>query len=82
MMKLTRVHLLRITMGLGLLLVAYSLVRHFTGIALDEGLERFVIDGVIMVALVLFIYNRKLAGDEKKERERGEDGSAGDKGKE
>jgi hypothetical protein len=73
-MKLTRAHLLRIALGLGIALVAYSLLRHFTGIELDEKLERIMIDGVIIAALGLYVYNRKLVADEKKERERRERG--------
>jgi hypothetical protein len=82
-MKPTRTHLLRIALGLGVFLIAYGLFRQFSGIELDEGLERIMIDAVIVVALGLFAYNRKLAGDEKKERERREDGAgaAADEGK-
>lgn len=78
---MTRTHLLWIAIGLGSFLAAYSLFRHFTGIKVDPGFEKMMIDGVIFAALGLFIYNRKLAGDEKKERERQEGGAAEDKGK-
>jgi hypothetical protein len=80
-MKLTRTHLMRIALGLGVLLIAYGLFRHFTGIELDEGLERIMIDGVILAALGLFVYNRKLVADEKKERARREGGAGADEGK-
>jgi hypothetical protein len=80
-MKLTRTHLLRIALGLAFFLVAYSLFRHFSGIKLDEGFERIMIDGVIFASLGLFLYNRKLAADEKKERERREDTAAADENK-
>jgi hypothetical protein len=72
---------MRIAIGLGSLLIAYGLFRHFTGIAVDERLEKIMIDGVIFASLGLFVYNRKLAADEKKERERGEAGDAADEGK-
>jgi hypothetical protein len=80
-MKLTRIHLMRIALGLGTFLVAYSLFRHFSGFKLDEGLEKIMIDGVIFAALGLFVYNRKLAADEKKERERRENVVTADKDK-
>jgi hypothetical protein len=72
---------MRIALGLGFLLIAYGLFRHFSGVKVDEGLEKIMIDGVIFASLGLFIYNRKLAADEKKERERGEDGDRADEGK-
>jgi hypothetical protein len=65
---------MRIAIGLGSLLIAYGLFRHFSGVKVDEGLEKIMIDGVIFAALGLFLYNRKLAADEKKERERGDEG--------
>jgi hypothetical protein len=71
-MKLSRKTLLLITAGLGVLLVAYSLVRHFAGLKVDEKLERYFMDGVIFAALALFLYNRKLASDERKAREAAE----------
>jgi hypothetical protein len=69
---------MRIALGLGALLVAWGLFRHFTGVKVDEALERIMIDGVILAALGLFVYNRKLAADEKKERERREIGAGQD----
>ena len=80
-MKLTRTHLMRIALGLGFFLIAYGLFRHFTGIQVDEGLEKIMIDGIIFASLGLFVYNRKLAADEKKERERTEKGAPADEGK-
>ncbi|MDR0377549.1 MAG: hypothetical protein LBH70_07125 [Spirochaetaceae bacterium] len=75
-MKLTRIHLLRIAAGLGIFLIVYGFFRHFSGIEVDEGLEKMMIDGVVLASLGLFVYSRKLAADEKKERERGENASA------
>jgi hypothetical protein len=72
---------MRITLGLGIFLIAYSLFRHFAGLKVDEALEKIIIDGVIFAALGLFFYNRKLAADEKKERERGESALTEDKEK-
>ncbi|MDR2211356.1 MAG: hypothetical protein LBO65_07855 [Spirochaetaceae bacterium] len=68
-MKITRKHLLIITASLGALLIVYSLVRHFTGLGLDPKLERYFLDGIVIVALGLFMYNRKLARDEKQARD-------------
>jgi len=68
-MKVTRKLLLRVVAGLGIFIIAYSLFRHFTGIGLDEKIEKNMIDFIVFAALGIFVYNRKLAGDEKKERE-------------
>jgi hypothetical protein len=72
---------MRIALGLGFFLILYGLFRHFSGIQVDEGFEKIMIDGVIVASLGLFIYNRKLAADEKKERERKEGGAPADQGK-
>jgi hypothetical protein len=68
-MKITRVWLLRITGAIGVFIIVYSLIRHFTGFQFDEAIEKRMFDIIVFAALGLFIYNRKLAGDEKKERE-------------
>jgi hypothetical protein len=68
-MKITRTWLLRITAGLGIFLILYSVVRYFVGFHIDEQVEKMVMDGVVFAALGLFVYNRKLASDEKKARE-------------
>lgn len=68
-MKLSRKTLLWITAGLGVLLIGYSLVRHFAGLEVDEKIERYIMDGIIFAALALFLYNRKLATEERKARE-------------
>jgi hypothetical protein len=67
-MKISRVWLLRILMVLGIILIAYSMTRHFTGFTIGEENERFLINGIVFTALGVFIYNRKLMADEKKER--------------
>jgi uncharacterized membrane protein len=58
-----------ITAGIGGFLIVYSLIRHFTGLHFSESFEKFFFDSIVFVALGLFLYNRKLASDEKKERE-------------
>ena len=68
-MKVTRKMLLTITAGLGVLIIVYSLVRHFTGFGLSEAGEKYLMDVVIICALGLFMYNRKMARDEKRARE-------------
>jgi hypothetical protein len=63
--KLNRKWLLIITAGLGVLLIVYSLIRHFFGIGLSDRVEKYMIDGIVFAALALFMYNRKLAKDER-----------------
>jgi hypothetical protein len=73
-MKVTRTWLLRITAGLGIFLIAYTLFRHFSGIRFNEQFEKYLLDGIVFAALGIFVYNRKLAADEKKAREAKEPG--------
>ena len=61
--------LLIITAALGGILIVYSLFRYLTGIGLNEALEKQFMDIIFFSALVIFIYNRKLARDEKKAKE-------------
>jgi hypothetical protein len=70
--KINRKWLLAMTAGLGILLIVYSLVRHFFGIGLSDGAEKYMMDGIIIAALGLFMYNRKLARDEKRAKEAAE----------
>jgi hypothetical protein len=79
-MKITRVWLLRITAGIGGFIIVYSLIRHFTGFSINnyfgESAEKTMFDTIIFVALGLFLYNRKMAADERKEREAAEKAKA------
>ena len=68
-MKITRKTLLIIIAVLGIFLIAYSLIRQFTGIGFGEKGEKYMMDVIIFGSLGLFMYNRKLASDEKKARE-------------
>jgi hypothetical protein len=68
-MKVSRIWLLRITGGIGVFIIVYSLIRHFTGFSIGENAEKYMFDTIVFLALGLFMYNRKLAADEKKERE-------------
>jgi hypothetical protein len=71
-MKITRRLLLGVLAALGVLIIAYSLFRQFTGIGFDEQFEKRMFDIVMFAALGIFMYNRKLAADEKKERDAAE----------
>jgi hypothetical protein len=71
-MKINRKMLLGITAGLGVLIILYSLVRHFTPFGLSDKLEKYFMDGIVFAALALFLYNRKLASDERKAKEAAE----------
>ena len=71
-MKITRKTLLIIIAALGVLLIAYGVIRHFTGFGEGEEWDRYVTDIIIFIALGLFVYNRKLARDEKQAKEAAE----------
>ena len=68
-MKVTRKTLLIIIAILGALLIAYGVIRQFTDLGEGEDWDRYVTDIIVIIALGLFIYNRKLAKDEKQEKE-------------
>ena len=65
MKKLSRKALLTIVASMGIFMIAYSIFRHFTGIGLPEGIEKYMFDIIIFGALGLFLYNRKMIKDEK-----------------
>ena len=68
-MKLSRNTLLIIIACMGIFLIGYGVLRHFTGIGFSEGIEKYLFDIIIFGALGLFMYNRKLVKDEKVARE-------------
>jgi hypothetical protein len=68
-MKVTRKTLLIVTAVLGGFLIVYSAFRMITKIGLPEKYEKWLVDGIIFGALAIFMYNRKLARDEKRARE-------------
>jgi len=68
-MKVTRKTLLIIIAALAVLLIAYGVIRHFTGFGEGEEWDRYVTDIIVVIALGLFIYNRKMAKDEKQAKE-------------
>jgi flagellar biosynthesis/type III secretory pathway M-ring protein FliF/YscJ len=79
-MKLKRTWILRITGGIGVFIIVYSLIRHFTGFTINdyfgESAEKTMFDTIVFIALGFFLYNRKLASDERKEREAKEKAAA------
>ena len=72
-MKVTRKMLLIITASLGVLIIVYSLVREFTGFGLHETMEKYLFEVIVIAALGLFMYNRKMACDERLAKEAAEE---------
>ena len=64
-MKVTRKTLLIIISALGALLIVSGLLNYFTGFSLGEPWNKYFGDFIIIAALGLFMYNRKLLKDEK-----------------
>ncbi|MDR2068417.1 MAG: hypothetical protein LBP71_00935 [Spirochaetaceae bacterium] len=67
-MKIKRGWLLGIVGGIGVFIILYSLVRHFFGFSIGERAEKYMFDTLTFVALGIFLYNRKLAADEAREK--------------
>jgi hypothetical protein len=67
--KITRKMLLITIASMGTFIIVYSLFRYLTGIGFSETGEKYMMDIIIFGALGLFVYNRKLAKDEKIARE-------------
>ncbi|MDR1388641.1 MAG: hypothetical protein LBJ31_01510 [Treponema sp.] len=64
--KLTSKLLLSIVGSLGGLLILYALATEFLHMPhLPEKIEKWFMDGIILAALAVFMYNRKLYRDEK-----------------
>ncbi|MDR2159099.1 MAG: hypothetical protein LBP23_03415 [Treponema sp.] len=76
MVKIKRSWLIGLIAGMGVVMAGYTLVRTFTPFRLGERAEKYLFDVLIFTALGVFVYNRKLAADEKKEREREKAGGA------
>jgi hypothetical protein len=72
-MKITRKTLLIIIAALGIFLIGYSLIRQLTGYGFNEKTEKQMMDVIIIAALGLFVYNRKMAKDEKRAKETAEE---------
>jgi len=69
-MKISRKILLAAIAALGVLLIGYGLIRQFTGFEPSEAMDKYVSDIVIIMALGLFVYSRKLLKEEKKANEK------------
>jgi len=61
--------LLIIIASMGAFLVLYSVFHYFTGKGFGEAGEKYMMDIIMFGALGLFVYNRKMASDEKKAKE-------------
>ena len=72
-LKITRKTLKKIIIGLGAFLVLYALARHFTDFDPGDIWDKRVTDGIIIAALALFFYNRKLIRDEKLAEQKAEE---------
>ena len=72
-MKITRNKLLMITGALGILIVVYSLLKLVIGFEFDDAKEKYFFDIIFIAALGLFVYNRKMASDEKKAKDAAEE---------
>ena len=55
--------------SLGGWLILYSLIRQFTSFGFSEEIERNMINGVMIIAVGLFLYNRKRVSDARKAKE-------------
>ena len=64
-MKVTRKMLLMIILGMGIFLIAYGVFRYFSGIEINEKWDKYLTDTIILVAIILLLYNRKMASAEK-----------------
>lgn len=63
-MKLNRTWLLWIIGSLGVAMILYAVAKQFIGFTVDPGLEKTFFDLIVLVALGVFVYNRKLAREE------------------
>jgi hypothetical protein len=68
-MKFSRKSIMFILIGMAAFILVYSLVRQFLGIRFSDAGEKYMFDIFIFAALGIFVYNRKMANDEKKARE-------------
>jgi hypothetical protein len=66
--KPTRRLLLGIVAGMGGFIIVYSLFRALTGLSFEEDLEKTIFDMIVIAALGILVYNRRIARDEKKAR--------------
>ncbi|MDR0323997.1 MAG: hypothetical protein LBI12_06100 [Treponema sp.] len=69
MIKLTRKKILIILTALGASLILYGLIRHFTNWEPPETFDSYFTNVIIVAALILFVYNRKMIKDERLAKE-------------
>ena len=69
MIKLSRKTLLIIVAVLGVILILFGVLRHFSIFQPGEEFDKYFTNGIIIAAIGLFIYNRKLIKDEKLAKE-------------
>ncbi|MDR2900362.1 MAG: hypothetical protein LBV20_02420 [Treponema sp.] len=69
MKMIKRSTLLGITIGLAALLLIYTFLRTFTPLKLDESQERIAMNCLMFCALGIFVMNRQIVAQEKKEAE-------------
>lgn len=66
MKSMKRSVLFGITIGLAVLLLTYTFLRTFTPVKLDESGERFLMYGIMLAAVGIFVLNRKIVAEEQK----------------
>ncbi|WP_304223327.1 hypothetical protein [Gracilinema caldarium] len=63
-MKLNRTSLLWIIASIGVAMILYAVAKQFIGFTVDPALEKTFFDFIVIGALGILLYNRKLARDE------------------
>ncbi|AEJ19990.1 hypothetical protein [Gracilinema caldarium] len=71
-MKLNRTWLLWIIGSLGVAMILYAVAKQIIGFSVDPALEKTFFDFIIIGALGILIYNRKLAAEEAAEAQKSE----------
>lgn len=69
-MKLNRTWLLWIIGSLGVAMILYAVAKQIIGFSVDPALEKTFFDFIIIGALGILIYNRKLAAEEAAEAQK------------
>ena len=64
-MKMTRKTLYIIIAVLGVLLIVYDVIRHFTGFGVGEEWDKYVSGIILILVLGLLIFSHTIAKDEK-----------------
>ena len=64
-MKITRTTVMKILLGLGVLLFAFTIIRQITEFAEPQPWEGYVLNGIIIIGLVVYLLNRRMTREEK-----------------